>query len=59
MEEAVFAGDRTVGWMDDFIYADPSRTRCSIQQLYITVHTRVLNHFLNELRATLGPAVAS
>jgi hypothetical protein len=27
----------TVGWMDDFIYAVPSRTICSIQQLYISV----------------------
>ena len=45
--------------MDDFIYADPSRTICSLPQLYINVRTCVVYHFLNELRASLGPTVAS
>lgn len=49
----------SIRWMDGFIYAEPSRTICSIQQLYINVGTCVLRHFLNELRASLGPAVAS
>ena len=45
--------------MDDFIYADPSRTIYSLPQLYINVYTCVVYHFLNELRASLGPTVAS
>jgi hypothetical protein len=47
------------GWMDDFIYADPSRTICSIQQLCkYMICTMILYHFLDELGASPEPAVA-
>jgi hypothetical protein len=48
------------GWMDDFIYADPSRTICSIQQLCkYMICTMILYDFLDELGASPEPAVAS
>lgn len=44
------------GWMDGFIYADPSLSDMQpTSTIYIFVRTSIIYHFLNELRASSEP----